>query len=134
MDDAEYDEIQDAADAARLTVSAWVRRSLRTQRARARVSNREEGATVLAMAGPAPSPARDGTGRPPDDVLVRAVMERHGISSPMEAVDFALRRAAEPPLAPGDLLALRGTGWSGDLEALRAHPMRGTKDPAGSRS
>lgn len=132
MDDAEYDEIQDAADAARLTISAWVRRSLRAQRARA--SNRPEGATVPAVAGPAPSPARDGTGRPPDDGLVRAVMERHGISSPAEAVDFALRRAAEPPLAPGDLLALRGTGWSGDLEAVRAHPMRGTKGSAGARS
>lgn len=105
MDDAEYDEIQEAADARRLTVSAWVRQTLREART------------------PDASPV-DGAGQPstPNPDLVRRVMQRHGLATPAEALDFALRRAAEPPLSRSDMLSLRGMGWSGDLAALRANP------------
>lgn len=105
MDDAEYDEIQEAADSARLTVSAWVRQQLRDARAGRPASD-------------ASSPSRDETLQPDPD-LVRAVMDRHGLATPTEALDFALSRAASPPLSRSELLALRGAGWSGDLETLR---------------
>ena len=108
MDDAEYDEIQQAADARRLTVSAWVRQTLRAARA----------APEGTPSGGAPLPAALG-GIAPDPELIRAVMVRHGIATPGEAVAFALRQAAEPPLSRRDLLGLRGSGWSGDLETLR---------------
>lgn len=114
MDDAEYDEVQEAADARRLTVSAWVRQTLRAARAAA-------GEVTKTSSRGASSPTAEGAaGLAADPTLVRQVMQRHGLSSPAEAIDLALRRAAEPPLSRSDLLALRGTGWAGDLAALRA--------------
>jgi Arc/MetJ family transcription regulator len=132
MDDAEYNEIQEAADARRLTVSAWVRQTLRT----ARVSDHEgtddhgRGDGRPSMAG-IQAPLAENVA--PDPALIRQVMQRHGLATPTEAIDFALRRTAEPALTRGDMLSLRGTGWSGDLAALRAHP-KGTGDPAGGSS
>lgn len=114
MDDAEYDEIQEAADAARLTVSAWVRQRLRDARAGRPTA--------------VPAHASD-VALQPDPDLVRAVMDRHGLASAKEALDFALRRAADPPLSRSDLLALRGAGWSGDLEALRGPGRAGPSEP-----
>lgn len=114
MDDTEYDEIQEAADAARLTVSAWVRQRLRDARA--------------GRLAPPSAPARDETLRP-DPSLIRAVMDRHGLTSPTEALDFALRRAADPPLSRSELLALRGAGWSGDLKTLRGPGRNGPSEP-----
>jgi Arc/MetJ family transcription regulator len=55
-----------------------------------------------------------------DDDLVRAVMRRFGLTTKREAVDLALRRLAGPPISRDSLLALDGTGWDGDLDALRA--------------
>jgi Arc/MetJ family transcription regulator len=114
MGDAEYDEIQEAADAARLTVSAWVRQQLRDARAgRATPGSASTGDVALH----------------PDPDLVRAVMDRHGLASPTEALDFALRRAADPPLSRSELLALRGAGWSGNLKALRGPGRAGPSEP-----
>jgi Arc/MetJ family transcription regulator len=49
-----------------------------------------------------------------DEVACQAVMDRYGLRTKEEAVNLALRLvAAEEPRA------LRGTGWEGDLEALR---------------
>ena len=112
MDDEEYDEIQEAADAGRLTVSAWVRQTLRV----ARVAPSDTGTGGL---DPAPFNRRRDTAAEPDDELVQAVMARYGLATPSEAVAFALRRAAEPPLSSSDLLELRGAGWDGRLDALR---------------
>lgn len=114
MDDAEYDEIQEAADTSRLTVSAWVRQRLRDARA-GRLS-------------PSSAPMRKETFDPDPD-LIRAVMDRHGLASPTEALDFALRRAANPPLSRSELLALRGGGWSGDLKTLRGPSRAGPPEP-----
>lgn len=49
-----------------------------------------------------------------DDELVAEVMRRFGLPSKREAVDFALRRLVGP------VLAMEGTGWDGDLDAMRA--------------
>ena len=35
-------------------------------------------------------------------------------------MDYALRRLAPAPPSREELLALRGTGWSGDLDEIRA--------------
>jgi Arc/MetJ family transcription regulator len=55
-----------------------------------------------------------------DDDLIREVMRRFDLSTKREAVDLALRRLVGVPLTTEFLLDLRGTGWSGDLEALRS--------------
>lgn len=55
-----------------------------------------------------------------DDELVTRVMRRYRVTTKREAVDLALRRAAGEPLNRKELLELRGSGWSGDLETLRS--------------
>jgi len=137
MDDAEYDEIQAFADARRLTVSAWVRQVLRDARSTERAP--EGPAPGLALREPRdargaerlpaePHPGAGSEAAPPpstiavppvDAGLVRAVMERHGFRDPADALRYALGRAAEPALPPPDLLALRGSGWSGALAGGR---------------
>lgn len=54
-----------------------------------------------------------------DDDLIREVMDRHGFATKREAVDTALRRLAPAPMSRDEALAMRGTGWDGDLSALR---------------
>jgi Arc/MetJ family transcription regulator len=58
-----------------------------------------------------------------DDALVARVKELYGLRTTREAIDFALRRVAgeEDPYALAR--ELRGTGWDGDFEALRGHPL-----------
>lgn len=55
-----------------------------------------------------------------DDDACRAVMERFHLSSKRDAVNLALRRLAAEPLALDDARRLRGTGWDGDLDQMRA--------------
>ena len=55
-----------------------------------------------------------------DDDLVREVMRRYDLSTKKEAVDLALRRLVGVPLTTEILLGLKGTGWSGDLDDIRA--------------
>lgn len=55
-----------------------------------------------------------------DDELVARVMRRYRVTTKREAVDLALRRAAGEPSSRQELLALRGSGWSGDVEAFRS--------------
>ena len=54
-----------------------------------------------------------------DEHLIDAVMRRHGFATKREAVDAALRRLAPAPMSREEALAMRGTGWYGDLDALR---------------
>lgn len=116
MDDGEYDEIQEAAATRRLTVSAWVRQTLREARA--------PGSAVGDALNPEAPVATDKPSEPDMD-LVRAVMARHGLKTPAEAISYALRRAAEPPLTRRALLGLRGSGWRGDLDGLRGSDRTG---------
>lgn len=47
------------------------------------------------------------------------VMECYGLTSVEAAVNFALELAAEEPIPLHEALAMRGTGWDGDLESMR---------------
>lgn len=55
-----------------------------------------------------------------DDEACRSVMERYQIVTKRDAVNFALRTIAAEPLSLEDALALRGSGWDGDLDEMRA--------------
>lgn len=51
--------------------------------------------------------------------LIRRVMRRYGLTTKRAAVDLALRRLDLEPMSVEEALALRGTGWEGDLAELR---------------
>jgi len=53
-----------------------------------------------------------------DDALVATVMERYGLSTKKDAVDYALRRLTTP-YSQADILDLQGSGWDGDLAEMR---------------
>ena len=55
-----------------------------------------------------------------DDELIAEAMERFALPTKKSAVEFALRRLLLSH-RPEDLIAtIAGTGWSGDLDELRA--------------
>ena len=55
-----------------------------------------------------------------DDAACQAVMERYRLASKRDAVNLALRRLAAEPLDLDDARRLRGSGWEGDLDRMRA--------------
>jgi len=55
-----------------------------------------------------------------DDAACEAVMARFHLDSKRDAVNLALRRLAAEPLDVDDARRLRGSGWDGDLEQMRA--------------
>jgi len=55
-----------------------------------------------------------------DDDACAAVMARYHFATKRDAVNFALRTLAAEPLGLDDARLLRGSGWDGDLEAMRA--------------
>ena len=55
-----------------------------------------------------------------DDSACQAVMERFHLNSNRDAVNLALRRLAAEPLEVADARRLRGSGWDGDLDQMRA--------------
>jgi Arc/MetJ family transcription regulator len=55
-----------------------------------------------------------------DDVLIGRAMRLYQLRSKREAVDVALRRLVGEPMGRDELLASEGSGWSGDLDELRA--------------
>ena len=59
-----------------------------------------------------------------DERLIRRVMRRYGLSTKRAAVDLALRRLDLEPMNREEALAMRGTGWEGDLEELRGSYLR----------
>ena len=57
-----------------------------------------------------------------DEHACRLVMERYGCKTKREAVNLALRKLAIVPMSLEEALAMRGTGWEGDLDELtRVH-------------
>lgn len=60
-----------------------------------------------------------------DEQACTAVMRRYGLATKREAVNFALRHVAAEPLSVEDARALRGTGWEGDLDDMRAGRVAG---------
>lgn len=55
-----------------------------------------------------------------DDQAVRVVMERYRLATKRDAVNFALRTVGAEPLGPEEARRLRGSGWTGDLDEMRA--------------
>jgi Arc/MetJ family transcription regulator len=127
MEDEELEEIRAAAERARLTTSEWVRLVLREARG-GRVAETvasdgdrvRERATPSGYSPPLRSPVLV------DDRLLHQVMERYRFPTRTAAVDFALERVAEPLMTREEMLAMRGTGWSGDLDEIRS----GNRPPA----
>lgn len=55
-----------------------------------------------------------------DEEACAAVMRRFHLASKREAVNFALRTVAAEALDLDQARRLRGSGWEGDLDELRA--------------
>ena len=55
-----------------------------------------------------------------DDELVSRVMRRHGLGTKRAAIDLALRHLDVEPMGRMEALAMKGSGWEGDLEEFRA--------------
>ncbi len=56
-----------------------------------------------------------------DDEAVADVMATYHLRTKREAVNFALNKVRRrPPLTVDQALALRGTGWAGDIEEIKA--------------
>jgi Arc/MetJ family transcription regulator len=55
-----------------------------------------------------------------DEDACRSVMKRYHFLTKRDAVNFALRIVAAEPLDLEASRALRGSGWEGDLEGMRA--------------
>jgi Arc/MetJ family transcription regulator len=55
-----------------------------------------------------------------DDEACRVVMDRYRLTTKRDAVNFALRTVASEPLSLDEARQLRGSGWDGDLEEMRA--------------
>lgn len=54
-----------------------------------------------------------------DEAVVREVMRQYGFKTKREAVDYALRQLVNV-MTLEEALAMRGTGWDGDLDEIRA--------------
>ncbi len=55
-----------------------------------------------------------------DDVLVDRAMRLYRLRSKREAVDLALRKLVGEPMGRAEMLATEGSGWEGDLVAIRS--------------
>jgi len=54
-----------------------------------------------------------------DEKACAVVMRRYRLKTKREAVNFALRALAAEPLTLDSARKLRGSGWIGDLDAMR---------------
>ena len=54
-----------------------------------------------------------------DDAACRVVMDRYGLNTKREAVNFALRLVAAEPLGLEEARNMRGSGWDADVEEIR---------------
>lgn len=55
-----------------------------------------------------------------DESACRVVMERYHLTTKRDAVNLALRTLAAEPLDVAAARELRGSGWEGDLDAMRS--------------
>jgi len=55
-----------------------------------------------------------------DDEACSAIMQRYEFATKREAVNFALRTVAAEALDLAAARRLRGSGWDGDLDEMRA--------------
>jgi Arc/MetJ family transcription regulator len=61
-----------------------------------------------------------------DEKLIGRVMRRYGVPTKRAAIDLALRRLDLEPMTREEALAMRGSGWEGDLDEMRAGYPRST--------
>ena len=59
-----------------------------------------------------------------DEKACATVMRRYRFKTKREAVNFALRAIAAEPLSLEAARRLRGSGWEGDLQAMRTDRTR----------
>ena len=133
MSDADLEEVRDAARRNNVTVSAWVRRTLRA----AAELDRRGGAAAVREARPGysvikPEVLRYVTleVRLPEDHL-EAVRQRYDLRDWVSAVKEAVCRQAFPPMTKEEALAMQGFGWEGDLDEMRNEPPIEMIDPVG---
>jgi Arc/MetJ family transcription regulator len=55
-----------------------------------------------------------------DEGACLAVMQRYQLTTKRDAVNFALRSVAGEQLSLDEARRLRGSGWDGDLDEMRA--------------
>lgn len=55
-----------------------------------------------------------------DEEACKVVMDRFSLSTKRDAVNFALRLAAQESLGLSDARRMRGAGWEGDLRDMRS--------------
>lgn len=55
-----------------------------------------------------------------DDDACRRVMERYHLTTKRDAINLALRLLAGESLDLDDARSMRGSGWDGDLDEMRA--------------
>ena len=55
-----------------------------------------------------------------DDDACAEVMRRYRLTTKREAINYALRTLAAKPLSVDEARRLRGSGWEGNLDELRA--------------
>lgn len=55
-----------------------------------------------------------------DDRACAEVMRRYRLETKQEAVNFALRKLADEQASVDEARRLRGSGWDGDLNAMRS--------------
>ncbi len=60
-----------------------------------------------------------------DERLVGEVMRRYHLHSKREAVHFALQRLVGDTMTLEEALAMEGSGWEGDLDAIRRNRLEG---------
>lgn len=56
-----------------------------------------------------------------DDEACAEIMRRYRLATKREAVNFALRTLAAEPLNIEEARRMRGSGWEGDLDEMRAN-------------
>lgn len=54
-----------------------------------------------------------------DDRLIETAMRVHGLRTKREAVDYALRRLVGNPMTREQMLEMQGTGWEGEIDAVK---------------
>ena len=131
MSDADLDEVRDAAGRHNVTVSAWVRRTLRA----AAELDRRGGAAVVRE-------ARAGYSVVKPEVLryvtlevrlmedhLEAVRRRYNLRDWSSAVKEAVCRQSIVPMTKEEALAMQGFGWEGDLDEMRDEPPIEMIDP-----
>ena len=55
-----------------------------------------------------------------DDDKVERVMRLYQLETKRAAVNFALEQLLGEPMTTEELLAMRGSGWDGDLDEMRS--------------